>query len=95
MKPLLDLAASHIPADRHSETVLYLLATAGMRLLDPVEQNGILSHLRSVVPTLVNFAFSDSHVDIISGKEAGIYAWISANYVLNRLKVKFELKFTY
>jgi len=31
--PLLKFAASHIPPQQHKETLLYILATAGMRLL--------------------------------------------------------------
>ena len=92
VRPLLDLAAAHIPTDRHSETVLYMLATAGMRMLPLSDQNAILTHLRQAVPTLSNFVFSDSHAAIITGKEEGIYAWISANYVLNRLKVTLSKK---
>ena len=85
--PLLRVAEKHIPSDRHSETVLYMLATAGMRMIPEADQNAILSELRANVPKVTNFIFSDNHVDIISGKEEGVYAWISANYVLNRLKV--------
>lgn len=85
--PLLRVAEKHIPRDRHSETVLYMLATAGMRMIPEVSQNAILNELRVNVPRVTNFLFSDNHVDIISGKEEGVYAWISANYVLNRLKV--------
>ena len=87
MRPLLGLAASHIPIEHHSETVLYILATAGMRMLTQTEQNSVLEKVREVTPRIVNFIFSDSHADIITGKEEGIYAWISANYILNRLKV--------
>ena len=64
-----------------------MLATAGMRMIPESDQNAILSELRANVPKVTNFIFSDNHVDIISGKEEGVYAWISANYVLNRLKV--------
>lgn len=85
--PLLRVAEKHIPSDRHSETVLYMLATAGMRMIPEADQNIILSELRANVPKVTNFIFSDNHVDIISGKEEGVYAWISANYVLNRLKI--------
>ena len=58
-----------------------------MRMIPESDQNAILSELRANVPKVTNFIFSDNHVDIISGKEEGVYAWISANYVLNRLKV--------
>lgn len=33
VKNLLDYAAKHIPASKHHETPLYILATAGMRML--------------------------------------------------------------
>ena len=83
------LAEKHIPSDRHSETVLYMLATAGMRMLPPKAQSDILSELRRRTPRITNFHFADNHVDVISGKEEGMYAWISANYVLGRLKVNY------
>ena len=83
----MNLAAANIPTEKHSETVLYILATAGMRMISESDQADILTAVRSEVPKMVDFVFSDSHADIITGKEEGIYAWISANFVLNKLKV--------
>ena len=34
LKPVLDYAANIVPKDKHRETPLYILATAGMRLID-------------------------------------------------------------
>jgi len=87
LEPLMNLAAANIPTEKHSETVLYILATAGMRMISETDQAEILTAVRSEVPKMVDFVFSDSHADIITGKEEGIYAWISANFVLNKLKV--------
>ena len=83
----MNLAAANIRTEKHSETVLYILATAGMRMISESDQEEILTAVRSEVPKMVDFVFSDSHADIITGKEEGIYAWISANFVLNKLKV--------
>lgn len=33
LRPLLQFAAAHVPAQKHKETPLYILCTAGMRLL--------------------------------------------------------------
>lgn len=33
MRPLLSFAAAHVPRTKHKETPLYILCTAGMRLL--------------------------------------------------------------
>lgn len=33
LRPLLSFAAAHVPSNKHKETPLYILCTAGMRLL--------------------------------------------------------------
>lgn len=33
LRPLLQFAAAHVPSRKHKETPLYILCTAGMRLL--------------------------------------------------------------
>jgi len=85
--PLISLAEAHIPPERHAETVFYMLATAGMRMLPVESQNSILGELRRRIPRLTNFYFAENHAAVITGKEEGLFAWISANYVLGRLRV--------
>lgn len=87
LTPLLELASSNIPADRHEDTVLYMLATAGMRMISEHDQNAIFDEIRTKIPEVSNFLFTPEHAGTISGKEEGVFAWISANYVLGRLKV--------
>lgn len=64
-----------------------MLATAGMRMLPVESQNSILGELRRRIPRLTNFYFAENHAAVITGKEEGLFAWISANYVLGRLRV--------
>ncbi|KAG7480726.1 hypothetical protein MATL_G00059340 [Megalops atlanticus] len=82
--PLLSFAAQHIPKSKHQETPLYILCTAGMRVLPESQQEALLEDLRTDIPVHFNFLFSDSHVEVISGKQEGVYAWIGINFVLGR-----------
>ncbi|XP_028391005.1 ectonucleoside triphosphate diphosphohydrolase 4-like [Dendronephthya gigantea] len=82
--PLLRHAANHIPKSKHSETPLYILATAGMRLLPKKKQNAIINNLVTDIPLHFDFLFSSTQIEVITGKQEGIYAWITINYVLGR-----------
>lgn len=82
--PLLSFAAQQIPEHKHKETPLYILATAGMRMLSVADQEAILDDLRVDVPLKYNFHFTSSHVEVITGKQEGIYSWIGVNFELGR-----------
>ncbi|KAM4636331.1 ectonucleoside triphosphate diphosphohydrolase 7 isoform 2-T2 [Discoglossus pictus] len=84
MTPLLSFAASYIPKDKHKETPLYILCTAGMRVLPESQQAAILQDLVKDIPQEFGFLFSEAHAEVISGKQEGVYAWISINFVLGR-----------
>ncbi|XP_042200516.1 ectonucleoside triphosphate diphosphohydrolase 4 isoform X1 [Callorhinchus milii] len=82
--PLLTFAAENIPPSKHKETPLYIMCTAGMRILPENQQSAILEDLRTDIPLHFDFLFSDSHTEVISGKQEGVYAWIGINFVLGR-----------
>uniref|UniRef100_A0A7N8X3C1 Ectonucleoside triphosphate diphosphohydrolase 7-like n=1 Tax=Mastacembelus armatus TaxID=205130 RepID=A0A7N8X3C1_9TELE len=84
LHPLLSFAAAHVPENKHKETPLYILCTAGMRLLPESQQAAILEDLVTDVPLDFDFLFSRSHAEVISGKQEGVYAWIGINFVLGR-----------
>lgn len=84
LHPLLSFAAAHVPRLKHKETPLYILCTAGMRLLADSQQAAILEDLVTDVPLEFDFLFSRSHAEVISGKQEGVYAWIGINFVLGR-----------
>jgi len=86
MRPLLQFASDNIPADKHKETPLYILATAGMRLLDKQQQEAILANLNKGIALNFKFYFPAGHLEIISGKQEGIYQWLAINYVLGKLE---------
>ncbi|XP_066495667.1 ectonucleoside triphosphate diphosphohydrolase 4 isoform X2 [Tiliqua scincoides] len=84
--PLLSFAADHVPRAKHKETPLYILCTAGMRILPESQQKAILEDLLTDIPVHFDFLFSDSHAEVISGKQEGVYAWIGINFVLGRFE---------
>lgn len=88
--PLLDFASKHIPVTKHKETPLYVLATAGMRLLDPSIQKAILDNLRTEIPKKFSFLFTPNNIQVITGKEEGIYSWIALNYLAGRFDHSLE-----
>ncbi|XP_064587267.1 ectonucleoside triphosphate diphosphohydrolase 4 isoform X1 [Zonotrichia leucophrys gambelii] len=86
ISPLLSFAAAHVPRSKHKETPLYILCTAGMRVLPESQQKAILEDLLTDIPVHFDFLFSDSHAEVISGKQEGVYAWIGINFVLGRFE---------
>ncbi|KAM7540324.1 hypothetical protein Aperf_G00000028810 [Anoplocephala perfoliata] len=77
-----------IPARSRPSTRIFLAATAGMRLLtlkNPLQSEAIMETLQLSLPRtgllLVN-PYSD--VRIMSGRDEGVYAWITTNYLLGK-----------
>ena len=84
MESLLRYAMKHIPGQHQSTTPLFLLATAGMRLLSPEKQAAILNsacaYARQRTPFLLPDC--DAHFQVIDGTTEGLYGWIAINYLL-------------
>ena len=72
LKPLLDFAQDHIPPGKQEATLLYVLATAGMRLLPLNDQQIIMEHVQSMIKSEYNFYLPESSIEVISGKLEGI-----------------------
>ncbi|XP_063163051.1 ectonucleoside triphosphate diphosphohydrolase 7 isoform X2 [Candoia aspera] len=77
MKPLLAFAATYVPKVKHKETPLYIMCTAGMRLLPDKQQEAILKDLMRDIPLEFDFLFSESQAEVISGKQEEEDALIS------------------
>ena len=91
LSPLLTHARDVIPPSLHSETQIFLLATAGMRLLPQEQQTAVLeaacnfikfhSHFRVDKPSSTGPC--GSSVRIITGEEEGLFGWIAVNYLMD------------
>lgn len=84
IKKLLDYVKDFIPREKHKETPLYILATAGMRMISKEAQEAILKDLKKDVTKDFDFLVAENHFEVITGKTEGVYAWIAVNYALNR-----------
>ncbi|KAK7040857.1 Golgi apyrase [Paramarasmius palmivorus] len=91
LRPLLSFARDHVPPRLQKETPLFLLATAGMRLLSPEQQAEILLQTCNFFRTHSDFKLEDksdvgpcgSSVRIITGEEEGLFGWIAVNYLMD------------
>ncbi|KAI8586395.1 nucleoside phosphatase GDA1/CD39, partial [Geranomyces variabilis] len=84
LKPLLDFAESVVPKKLHESTPIYLLATAGMRLVSDADREAIMAETCEFVRTRYAFATLGGcarHFRVISGELEGIYGWITVNYL--------------
>ena len=84
LKTLFDHALDIIPEDAVHDTPIFLLATAGVRLLPALERKELLKHICSYARTNTNFLLPDCdlHIQVIPGETEGLYGWIAANYLL-------------
>ncbi|KAJ6531168.1 nucleoside phosphatase family-domain-containing protein [Mycena capillaripes] len=91
LRPLLEHARTLIPPSFQSATPLFLLATAGMRLLPPEKQALVLQHACTFLVTHSEFKIEGpsvagpcgSSVRIITGEEEGLFGWIAVNYLMD------------
>ncbi|OLY85571.1 Golgi apyrase [Smittium mucronatum] len=86
LKPMIDFATNAIPANKHKSTPVYLMATAGVRLLDPQTRDALLKESCSYFKKNTNFFIGDCdhHFKTISGEEEGAFGWLSVNYLKSR-----------
>ena len=89
---LMDTAVRVVPAQLVKCTPVAVKATAGLRLLGEEEATKILSAVRHRLRTKYAFELPSTSADgledrvaIMDGKDEGVYAWITANYLLGTI----------
>ena len=91
MNPLLKSAKQTIPEDKQASTPIFLLATAGMRLLPEDQANVILGEVRKLLTTKRNFHFCFRTMimaRITAGQVEGIYGWVTVTFILGVFALK-------
>ena len=83
---LMDVAVKTVPESYQSCSPVAVKATAGLRLLGDEMSAKILEAVRHRLETVYPFpVVADSGVQIMDGKDEGVYAWITTNYLLGKI----------
>ena len=84
LAPLLAFARDHVPESALAATPALLMATAGLRSVDPPAASAILRSCRAALAASP-FRFRDEWAEVLPGAKEGLYAWIAANYAAGTL----------
>ncbi|KAL9061023.1 MAG: hypothetical protein Q9206_000737 [Seirophora lacunosa] len=84
LKELFDHALTIVPEHAVQDSPLFLLATAGMRLLPDSQRSTLLARMCSYAQSQTKFLIPDctSNFQVIPGSTEGLYGWVAANYLL-------------
>ena len=85
---LMDVAMRTVPDEYRSCSPVAVKATAGLRLLGDEMSAKILEAVRTRLETVYPFPVlsREKHgVEIMKGKDEGVYAWITTNYLLGNI----------
>ena len=84
LETLLQHALEKVPENEVKNTPLFLLATAGMRLLPDLERTELLESICSYARSRTDFLLPDCdlHIQVIPGETEALYGWIATNYLL-------------
>ncbi|GFS03410.1 ectonucleoside triphosphate diphosphohydrolase 1 [Elysia marginata] len=82
---ILDSAKEYVPVSQYAQTPVFVLATAGFRLLGVA---GARQDMECVEDILMNstfhpFKYTPGGASVLSGEEEAAYSWIAANYLRN------------
>lgn len=83
---LMDVAVGVVPKDLQKCTPIALKATAGLRLLGETQSKAILDAVTNRLREKYEFNLrSDDDASIMDGRDEGVYAWMTANYLLHAI----------
>lgn len=84
LEPLVEAALKSVPENQRKCTPMALKATAGLRLTGEMESKEILEAVERYLKS-TPFHLVENGVGIMDGMDEGIFAWITVNYLLDRL----------
>ncbi|EOD28131.1 hypothetical protein EMIHUDRAFT_235054 [Emiliania huxleyi CCMP1516] len=84
LEPLLAFARSKIPAELIASTPMFLMATAGLRLVGEATKDAILASVCGYLGS-TGFLFRCEWATLLDGRDEGLYGWVTVNYLLDAL----------
>lgn len=83
IQPMVLMAIRNVPVGLHSQTPIYFMATAGLRVLRGHVTLSIIQQLSAFLEEPANnpFYFRPGHVQVLSGEEEAVFAWVAVNYL--------------
>lgn len=88
LDPLMEVAMKTVPDEYKACSPIAVKATAGLRMLGPELSEKILEAVRHRLETVYPFPVVSREkggVEIMDGKDEGVYAWITTNYLLGKI----------
>ncbi|KAF2863083.1 nucleoside phosphatase GDA1/CD39 [Piedraia hortae CBS 480.64] len=88
LDPLMEVAIKSVPAKVRKCSPLAVKATAGLRKLGTEKSEAILKAVRHRLETQYPFPVVSEErggVEVMDGKDEGVYAWITTNYLLGKI----------
>ncbi|KAF2168280.1 hypothetical protein M409DRAFT_65741 [Zasmidium cellare ATCC 36951] len=85
---LMDVAVKNVPDKLKGCTPVAVKATAGLRKLGPEMSDATLKAVRNRLETQYPFPVVSEEkggVEVMDGKDEGVYAWITTNYLLGKI----------
>ncbi|XP_062116197.1 probable apyrase 7 [Humulus lupulus] len=79
LEPLITWSEKIVPFERHKDTPIFVLATAGLRRLAIEESRQVLEDAETIVKEH-SFSYKRSWIRVLSGKEEAYYGWVALNY---------------
>ena len=85
---LMEVAMKNVPESYRSCTPVAVKATAGLRKLGVEKSDRTLAAVRTRLSTVYPFPIVSAEkggVEVMDGKDEGVYAWITTNYLLGKI----------
>lgn len=79
---IVSFGINHIPSEYIPKTRIFVYATAGMRMLNDLEQEMVIENTYNYMVKKSPFKVKREYVRVISGTEEGVFGWVSVNHLL-------------